>query len=110
MLATIFSPKLLVLYTFIVSGSYIHFRGKVRHKFLRQFTDHSTFMAPFNSLVYLFSKTPSTPYIDVKEFPELQVFRDNWQVIEEEARRMYEVGHVRDSAAAKDDAAFQFFL
>lgn len=110
MLGTIFSPKLLILYTFIASGSYIHFRGKVRHKFLRQFTDHSTIMAPVNSLVYLFSKTPNTPYLSVDEFPELQVFKDNWKTIEEEARRMYEVGHVRDSAAAKDDAAFNSFF
>lgn len=110
MLDTFISPKMFVLYAFITSGIYIHYRGKVRHKFLRQVTDHSTFMAPFNGLVYLFSKTPNTPYISVEEFPELKVFRDNWQIIEQEARRMYEAGHVRDSAKSRDDAAFNSFF
>jgi beta-hydroxylase len=33
----------------------VHFRGKVRLGFWRQVSDHSTIMAPYNVLMYLFS-------------------------------------------------------
>ncbi|MGM0564706.1 MAG: aspartyl/asparaginyl beta-hydroxylase domain-containing protein [Pseudomonadota bacterium] len=110
MLQSLFSLKLIILYSFIGSGIYVHYRGRVRHGFLRQLTDHSTVMGPINVLVYLFSKTPNTPYIDVDEYQDLSVFRDNWQTIAKEARNMYEVGHVRDSASERDDAAFNSFF
>jgi hypothetical protein len=48
-------PKYLVLLSFVVSGVFVHRRGKVRHGFARQITDHSTFMAPYNALMYLFT-------------------------------------------------------
>ena len=41
------TPKFIVLWVFLASALYVHFRGKVRHKFARQLTDHSTFMAPY---------------------------------------------------------------
>lgn len=110
MLQSLFSVKLLILYAFVGSGVYVHYRGRVRHGLLRQLTDHSTVMGPINVLVYLFSKTPGTPYIDVGEYRELSAFRDNWEIIAEEARKMYEVGHVRDSASERDDAAFNSFF
>ncbi|EDY87199.1 peptide-aspartate beta-dioxygenase [gamma proteobacterium HTCC5015] len=110
MLDVVFSPKLFVFYLFVASGVYIHFRGRVRHGFLRQLTDHSTVMGPINMLVYAFSKTPNTPYLPLNSHEELRVFRDNWEKIAEEARKMYEFGHVRDSASSRDDAAFNSFF
>ena len=50
---TLFKYGILAL--FIGCTLYVHFRGKVRHGFGRQLTDHSTFMAPINCLIYLFS-------------------------------------------------------
>ena len=71
MLATLLAPKFVVLYLFIASAIYIHYRGRVRHGFFRQVTDHSTLMAPYNALMYLFSAVPNRPYVDVARFPEL---------------------------------------
>ena len=42
---------------------YVHFRGRVRHRFLRQITDHSTFMAPINVPMYAFPRVPATPHL-----------------------------------------------
>jgi hypothetical protein len=53
------APKFIVLYVFVVSAMYVHYRGRVRHGFLRQLTDHSSLMAPYNALMYLFSATTS---------------------------------------------------
>lgn len=39
------APKYFILLTFIVTGLYMHFRGRVKHKLFRQLTDHSTLMA-----------------------------------------------------------------
>ena len=57
------APKFLVLYTFILTGTYVHFRGKVRHKFQRQLLDHSTIMAPYNCFVYATSAVPNKPFL-----------------------------------------------
>ncbi len=61
MLQEAFSPKFLAVYVFLPSALFIHFRGRVRHKFVRQLTDHSTFVALYNTLVYLFSAAPARP-------------------------------------------------
>ena len=50
MLASLLSWKAAILYLFIASAMFVHFRGRVRLKFYRQVTDHSTFMAPYNAL------------------------------------------------------------
>ena len=58
--------KVVALAGLVASATYVHFRGRVRHSFLRQLTDHSTFFAPLNALVYLWSAVPSTPFLDPK--------------------------------------------
>ena len=78
------APKLIVLYVFIASAVYVHYRGRVRHGFFRQLTDHSSLMAPYNVLMYVFSAVPNRPYIDIAAFPELAPLRDNWQTIRDE--------------------------
>src|SRR6185437_16595896 len=59
MIAALFAPKFIVLYLFIASAVYVHYRGRVRHGFFRQLTDHSSLMAPYNTLMYLFSAVPN---------------------------------------------------
>ena len=61
MLSEALSAKFLLLYTLILSAVFVHFRGKERHRFTRQLTDHSTFMAPINCFMYLFSAVPNKP-------------------------------------------------
>ena len=103
------SPKFLVLYGFIASALFVHFRGKARHRFTRQLTDHSTFLAPFNCLLYLFSAVPNRPVLDLASFPELKVLQDNWQTIRDEAVALRKEGSIRASDSY-DDLGFNSFF
>lgn len=94
---------------YVGSVAYTHFRGRVRLNFLRQLTDHSSLMAPINAIMYLFSSVPKTPYLNVNQFPELKVLRENWQVIRQEAAALYQGGYI--SASDKhDDIGFNSFF
>ena len=57
-------PKFIVLYVFVASALFVHLRGRVRHKLTKQLADHSTIMAPYNALMYLFSAVPAKPILD----------------------------------------------
>jgi beta-hydroxylase len=109
MLATLLAPKFIVLYLFIASAVYIHYRGRVRHGFLRQLTDHSSLMAPYNALMYLFSAVPNRPYVEVDRFPELAPLRDEWQTIRDEALSLFDEGHIR-AASTYNDLGFNSFF
>lgn len=108
-LLELITPKFLILYAFVLSGLYIHFRGRERFGFLRQLTDHSTFMAPYNCFLYLFSRVPNKPILRVEDFPEIQKLRENWETIRDEAKRLYEGGQIKKSEAY-DDLAFNSFF
>jgi beta-hydroxylase len=88
---------------------YVHYRGRVRHGFLRQVTDHSTLMAPYNALMYLFSAVPNRPYVEVSGFPELAPLAENWQTIRREAQQLLESGRIR-SATTYNDLGFNSFF
>jgi beta-hydroxylase len=109
MLETLLAPKFIVLYLFIASAVYIHYRGRVRHGFLRQLTDHSSLMAPYNALMYLFSAVPNRPYVEVDRFPELGPLRAEWQTIRDEALSLFDEGHIR-AAATYNDLGFNSFF
>ena len=110
-LATIdwLAPKFIVLYVFFGSMMYVHLRGRVRHKFYRQLTDHSTFLAPYNALMYMFSAVPVRPFVDVKAFPELTPLTENWKTIRDEALKLFDDGHIR-AAAGYTDLGFNSFF
>lgn len=104
-----FAAKAGVLLVFFGSVLFVHLRGKARLPVLRQFVNHSALFAPYNALMYLFSGVPSKPYLDRQRFPELDVLKDNWQEIREEAMRLFDEGYIR--AAEKDnDAGFGSFF
>ena len=109
MLATLLGPKFIVLYVFIASAMVVHYRGRVRHGFLRQLTDHSSLMAPYNALMYLFSAVPNRPYVDVARFPELKPLQDNWQTLRDEALQLFDQGRIR-AAATYNDLGFNSFF
>jgi len=109
MLATLLAPKFIVLYLFIASAVYVHYRGRVRHGFLRQLTDHSSLMAPYNTLMYVFSAVPNRPYVDVARFPELAPLQDNWQTIRGEALQLFDEGRIR-AASTYNDLGFNSFF
>lgn len=102
-------PRYLLVGGFLASACFVHFRGRVRHSFGRQLTDHSTFLAPYNALVYLFSRVPPRPFLDPADFPELQPLIANWQAIREEGLRLLDEGMVR-AASGYNDLGFNSFF
>src|SRR5438874_8282311 len=105
----VLAPEVFALGGLASSAVFVHFRGKVKHKFTRQLTDHSTFMAPYNALIYLFSGVPNKPILDKEGFPELAKLRENWEMIRDEAVRLFEAGHVKGSDKHNDLAFNTFF-
>jgi beta-hydroxylase len=87
----------------------MHYRGQVRLKFTRQLGDHSTFTAPYNLLVYLFSRAPVRPFLDPSDFPELRVLTDNWRVFREEGLALLAQGRVT-AATGDNDVGFHTFF
>ena len=90
-------------------ATYVHFRGRVRHSFLRQLTDHSTFFAPLNALVYAASAVPGGRYLDPARFPALAPLQARWREIRDEALRLAGDDRIRASAGY-DDAGFNSFF
>ncbi len=103
------SPGMLVVYLLALCGSVVHFRGQVRFSFLRQLTSFTTFLSPVNAYMYLFSRVPNTPFLDLEDFSELKVLKDNWETFREEASRLHSGGEVRASDKL-DDVGFNSFF
>ena len=82
-------PVEVAVFAVAVCALYVHSRGRDRLVFRRQVCDHSTFLAPYNCLVYLFSGVESTPILDVEDFPQLRPLRDHWRTIRDEAARTF---------------------
>lgn len=103
------AAKLSALGALVGSALFVHLRGRVRHSIIRQLTDHSTFLAPLNALVYLFSAVPARPYLDLADFPELRTLADHWREIRDEAVRL-DAGERIRAAAGHEDAGFNSFF
>ena len=101
--------KIFLITSYLLSIAYTHLRGKDRLKFVRQLSDHSSLMAPINSIMYLFSSVPRTPYLNVEHFPELKQLKDNWETIREEALHLYQEGYIAASEKY-DDIGFNSFF
>jgi beta-hydroxylase len=105
----LFTPKFLALYLFLGSAVYVHLRGRVRFRFTRQLFNHSTLLAPYNALMYLFSAVPAKPVLDPAGFPELAPLAADWTTIRGEARRLFDEGYIRE-ALAHNDVGFNSFF
>lgn len=101
--------KWIVLAVFIACAVYVHLRGKAHLSFLRQLTDHSTFMAPINILMYAFSRVPTTPFLQPATFPELEMLRSNWQTIRDEAVALAKASQIKASDQYNDVGFNSFF-
>jgi beta-hydroxylase len=101
--------KFSVLLMFAASAAYLHLRGQVRQPLARQLADHSTFLAPYNALVYLFSAVPRRPVLDPELLPEMAPIRANWHVIRQEALRLLEAGRIIP-VDASEDIGFSSFV
>lgn len=104
-----FAPRHAVLLVFVASALYVHFRGKARFGLLRALTDFTVLLAPFNALMYLFSRAPARPYLDPADYPELAPLRAQWQVIRDEALALDEAGRIR-AADTYNDIGFNSFF
>lgn len=98
-----------VLIAFVAAALHAHFRGKVRFGMLRALTDFTVLIAPFNSLMVLFSKVGTQPYIKPDQFPELKVLQAHWQEIREEALRLDDQGSIK-AASDYNDIGFNSFF
>lgn len=107
--AWVLAPRHWVLIVFIVSALYVHLRGKVRFGLVRALTDFTVLLAPFNALMYLFSRAPATAYLDPQRFQELEVLQQNWQLIRDEALKLNDEGHIK-AASTYNDIGFNSFF
>ncbi|AJP58809.1 aspartyl beta-hydroxylase [Pandoraea vervacti] len=101
--------KWIVLAIIAACSVYVHFRGKVRHKFFRQLSDHSTFLSPLNVFMYAFSRVPTTPYLKPEHFPELEPLRQNWEAIRDEAMALLDARRIKASDQYNDVGFNSFF-
>ncbi|AKZ62652.1 aspartyl beta-hydroxylase [Herbaspirillum hiltneri N3] len=101
--------KWVVVGIYLFSIFFIHFRGKVRLPFFRQFFDHSSIMAPINLFMYAFSRVPAVPYPAVSGFQNLHLLDDNWEIIKAEAVNLQNISKIK-AAEKNDDAGFNSFF
>jgi beta-hydroxylase len=109
MLKLLLAPQFIGLYVLAVSTVYVHFRGRERLRLGRQLGDHSTYLAPYNVLMYAGSAVPNRPLISLEEFPELARLNENWQTIRDEAVRLFDEGFIRAAAKNNDWGFYSFF-
>lgn len=101
--------KLIIVALYVASIAYVHLRGRVRHKLGRQLSDHSTFLAPINCFLYLFSKQPSRPYLSPSDFPDLSPLQEHWEEIREEGQNLMRAGEIKRSEQYNDVGFNSFF-
>ena len=109
MLGQLLAPQLVGLYLLAGSTLYVHFRGRERLRITRQLGDHSTYLAPYNVLMYAGSAIPNEPVIPVERFPELSKLSENWETIRDEAVRLFDEGFIRAAAKNNDWGFYSFF-
>ncbi len=105
----VFTTRNVLLAVFVSSILYVQLRGRMHHRFSRLIVDHANLMAPYNTLMYLFSAVRAKPYADVSQFPELAPVTAQWQMIRDEALRLFDEGYIR-AAAKHNDIGFNSFF
>lgn len=100
---------LVIFVLFALCALVVHLRGRVRLRFDRQLVDHSALFAPYNLLMYAFSAVPAKPILDRSGFAQMDVLRDQWQMIRDEAIHLFDEGHIR-AAEKHGDVSFSSFF
>jgi beta-hydroxylase len=77
--------------------------------FIRQLTDHSTLLAPYNVLMYWFSALPNRPVLPTASIQQLAKLRENWEIIRDEALALSEQGRIK-AADKYNDFGFNSFF
>jgi aspartyl/asparaginyl beta-hydroxylase (cupin superfamily) len=91
----------------ILPACYVHLRGRVRLRPWRQLTDHSTFLAPLNVLLYACSRIDARPHAPLDAFPELAPLAAEWRTIRDEALALREAQRIRASDRYDDAASIR---
>lgn len=94
--------KWLILFIWIGSVLFVHWRGMVRLPLKRQLLDHSIILAPLNTFMILSSKVPTTPYVPVSRLPELKQLEDNWETVRNEALHLAHLKEIKAPDAHND--------
>jgi beta-hydroxylase len=102
-------PQVLAAAVFGLSGWLLHVRGKTRLAPLRQATDHSTFTAPYNLLVYAASKAPGGAYVPLDAVPDLAPLIESWRDIRDEGLALMRAGAIT-AATGHNDIGFHTFF
>jgi len=101
--------KWFLISAWLSSMLYYQFRGQVRAPWKKVFFDHSVLLAPINTLMVIFSRVPTTPFLAVKAIPELKVLEEHWQVFKEEAIKLQEAQKIA-AATGHNDIGFNSFF
>ncbi len=109
---------LAVILTLTLGGIvYVYrFRGAARYASLSEyFSKGWPIFSPLNCLLYLTTKTRgSRAILDPGQYPELDVLRDNWTTIRDEAEALYRSGYFdatkRPGTAGYYDVGFRTFF
>jgi beta-hydroxylase len=104
-----FQMKWAVVSVYMLAVLHVHFRGKVRLPWFRQLFDHSSFVAPMNMFMHLFSGVPPTPFLPVRNFHDLEPLAKNWEMIRAEAIQLVALQKIKP-AEKNDDAGFNSFF
>lgn len=103
------APRHVVLAVFVLSALYVHLRGRVRFGLVRALTDFTVLLAPYNAVMYAFSRVRASAFIDPAQFPEMSPLSAHWREIREEAARLNDEGFIR-AAAGYTDMGFNSFF
>jgi beta-hydroxylase len=101
--------KWLILFLWLGSALFTHFRGQVRLPLRRQLLDHSVILAPVNTFMVLASRVPTTPYVPLSRMPELKLLADNWETIRDEALNLAKQSEIK-APTKHDDIGFNSFF
>lgn len=102
--------KLLIVAFFVWGVLYVYFNGRSRRiPLLRQFFNYSALFAPYNALMYIFSKQPSRPFYDREDFKEMDLIKENWQVIKQEGEKLFDEGYIREAIGGNEAGFGSFF-
>ena len=101
--------KWLILFGWLGSILFAHFRGQVRLPLKRQLLDHSIILAPINAFMILTSRVPTTPYVPLSRIPELQLLQDNWETIRDEAQALADKSGIKAPDKHNDIGFNSFF-
>ncbi|NND81455.1 MAG: lipid A hydroxylase LpxO [Gammaproteobacteria bacterium] len=103
------SIGLVILAIYVIAVMNMHYRGKVRFPWSRQFLTHTNYLAPYNLLMNVSSRLPNDALLDTDQLADLQTLRDNWQVMRDEALQLSADGKIK-AADSLNDVGFNSFF